>query len=170
MSEGLTITLIAAVARNGVIGRDGGMPWRLPADLAFFKRTTMGHVLVMGRKTFESAGALPGRRSLVLTRDAYWRPAGDGAGVEVQGSLAAALERARELGETEVFVCGGEGVFREALAVGDRLLITRVEESFEGDTRFPDFDPARWRRVSRDAHEADERNPYSYALETYERR
>ncbi len=165
----MRVSLIAAVARNGVIGRDGGIPWRLPADLGYFKRTTMGHTLVMGRRTFESSGALPGRRTIVLTRQRAWRPPGDPAGVETAASLDEALERAAELGEDEVFICGGEEIYRRALPAADRLHITRVEAEPEGDTRFPELDLSTWRRVSREEHEADERNPYAYAFEVYER-
>ncbi len=165
----MRVTLIAAVARNGVIGRGGGIPWRLPADLAYFKRTTMGHTLVMGRRTFESSGPLPGRTTIVLTRQADWQPPGAPAGVEVAASLDEALARAAGRGETQVFVCGGEAIYRRALAVADRLHLTRVEAEPEGDTFFPELDRAAWRRVSREEQVPDERNPMGYAFETWER-
>ncbi len=166
----MKVTLIAAVARNGVIGRDGGIPWRLPADLGYFKRTTMGHTLVMGRRTFESSGALPGRTTIILTRRPGWRPPGDPAGVETAASLDRALGRAAELGEDEVFVCGGEEIYRQALEAADRLRITRVDAAPEGDTSFPEIDPSAWRRISREEHPPDERNPLAYAFEVYERK
>lgn len=165
----MRVSLIAAVAGNGVIGRGGGIPWRLPADLAHFKRTTMGHTLVMGRRTYESAGPLPGRRTLVLSRSPGWRPPGDPAGVEPVPSLDEALARAAAAGETQVFVCGGEAVYRRALEVADRLYLTRVEAEPEGDTFFPELDPAAWRRASREEHAADERNPFGYSFEEWER-
>ncbi len=165
----MRVTLIAAVARNGVIGQDGGIPWRLPADLAYFKRTTMGHTLVMGRRTFESSGPLPGRTTIVLTRQRGWRPPAGAAGVETAASLDEALVRAAARGEDEIFVCGGEAIYRRALPVADRLHLTRVAAEPEGDTFFPDFDPARWRRASREEHAPDERNPMGYAFEVWER-
>jgi dihydrofolate reductase len=169
----MKITIIAAVARNGVIGHQGRIPWHLPADLAHFKRTTMGHTLVMGRRTFETTGALPGRRTLVLTRDPDWqsRAAGEGgeAQVEVVLSLDLAIDRARDLGATELFVCGGEEVYRQALPQADRMVLTRIEAEPEGDTHFPEADWARWRLVSSDNHEPDERNGYAYRFEVYER-
>lgn len=169
----MRITLIAAVAGNRVIGRDGTIPWRLPADLAHFKRTTLGHTLVMGRRTFESTGALSGRRTLVLTRDPDWRPGAVGEGrdaqVEAVHSLDQAIDRARAEGETELFVCGGEAVYREALPRAHRMVLTRVEAEPAGDTHFPEPDWTRWRLVSREDHEPDGRNGHSYAFELYER-
>lgn len=165
-------TLIAAVAANGVIGRDGEIPWHLPADLARFKRTTLGHTLLMGRRTFESTGALPGRTTLVLSRDPAWRPAQTGpasARVEVVRSLEEGVARARELGEEDLFICGGEGIYRQTLATADRLDLTRVEAEPEGDTFFPEVDWSRWRRVSREEHPADERHAHAYAFEIWER-
>lgn len=140
------ITLIAAVARNGVIGADGDMPWRIPADFAFFKRTTMGHPIVMGRATFDSIGRpLPGRRSIVVTRSRTWSH----AGVEVSHSLADALELASRDGGGEVFVAGGGQIYRLALARADRLLITEVDLEPAGQVTFPRIDPDEWAEVSR---------------------
>lgn len=172
----MRVTLIAAVARNRVIGRDGEIPWRLPADLARFMRTTLGHTLLMGRRTFESTGALRGRTTLVLTRDPGYRPPlaeTTDARVEVVRSLAEGVARARELGEDELFVCGGEGIYREALerpGLADRLDLTRVAAEPEGDTRFPEVDWRRWRLVSREEHGPDEWNRYAYSFEVWERR
>lgn len=171
----MKVILIAAVASNRVIGRDGEIPWRLPADLGRFMRTTLGHTLLMGRRTFESTGALRGRTTLVLTRDPSYRPPaveGTDARVEVVRSLDEGVERAWELGEDELFVCGGEGIYRETLerpGLADRLDLTRVAAEPEGDTRFPEVDWTRWRRVSREEHPADERHSYAYAFEIYER-
>ena len=142
------ITLIAAVARNGVIGADGAMPWHLPEDFAFFKRTTMGHPLVMGRATFDAIGRpLPGRRSIVITRTRNWRH----DGVEVAGSMPVALDLAASgRGGDEVFVIGGGQIYRLAMPVADRLLITEVDLEPEGDVNFPRIDPLEWVVVSRD--------------------
>ena len=139
------VTLIAAVGRNGVIGADNDMPWHLPEDFAFFKRTTMGHPMVMGRKTFDSIGrVLPGRRTIVVTRQPDWSH----SDVETAHSLSEALSLAGPA--DEVFVCGGGQVYAEALPWAQRLLITEVDQSPEGDVRFPDIDPAHWDEVSRE--------------------
>lgn len=145
---GSRVTLIAAVARNGVIGAEGGMPWHLPEDFAFFKRTTMGHPLVMGRATFDSIGRpLPGRRSIVVTRTRNWRH----DGVEVAGSMPLALDLASSgRGGDEVFVIGGGQIYRLALPLADRLLITEVDLEPEGDATFPRIDPTEWLEVSRE--------------------
>ena len=141
------ITLIAAVARNGVIGTDGDMPWRIPEDFAFFKRTTMGHPLVMGRATFDSIGRpLPGRRSVVVTRSRSWCH----EGVEVAHSLNEALEAAASgEGGEEVFVAGGGQIYRQAMPRADRLLITEVDLEPEGSVTFPPIDRDDWREVCR---------------------
>ena len=139
------VTLIAAVGRNGVIGAENDMPWHLPEDFAFFKRTTMGHPMVMGRKTFDSIGrVLPGRRTIVVTRQADWSH----AEVETAHSLSEALSLAGPA--DEVFVCGGGQVYAEAMPWAHRLLITEVDQSPEGDVRFPDIDPDLWHEVARE--------------------
>ena len=151
------VTLIAAVGRNGVIGADNDMPWHLPEDFAFFKRTTMGHPMVMGRKTFDSIGrVLPGRRTIVVTRQADWSH----ADVETAHSLSEALSLAGPA--DEVFVCGGGQVYAEAMPWARRLLITEVDQSPEGDVRFPEIDPAVWQEVAREV-----RDGFSWV--TYER-
>jgi len=146
----MTLTLVVAMGANGVIGVDGGLPWRLPEDLAHFKQLTMGHPMVMGRTTFESIGRpLPGRTTIVLTRDSQWTA----EGVEVASSLESALERARQL-DDEVFVVGGAQVYAQALEAGlvDLLCVTRVAASPEGDTWFPAIDWEGWREVGRVPH------------------
>jgi dihydrofolate reductase len=142
----MTVTLLAAVARNGVIGVDGGLPWHLPDELALFKRLTLGHVLVMGRRTYESVGRpLPGRTTVVVTRNPDWRAA---EGVLRAGGVGEALELASRLDE-EVFVVGGAQVYAEALASADRLALTFVDSEPQGDTTFPDVDWSQWRAVGR---------------------
>jgi dihydrofolate reductase len=139
-----SVTLIAAVGRNGVIGAVNDMPWHLPEDFAFFKRTTMGHPMVMGRKTFDSIGrVLPGRRTIVVTRQGDWSH----PDVETAHSLVDALDLAGPA--DEVFVCGGGQIYAEAMPFAHRLLITEVEQSPEGDVRFPEIDISDWREVSR---------------------
>lgn len=163
----MRISIIVAVARNGVIGAEGAIPWRLPDDQRFFRQTTIGHAVVMGRKTFDSIGkALPGRRNLVLTRRAH--AAADG--VDFFPDLATALEAARENGIDECFIAGGEAVYREALEHADRLYVTRVDTAPGGDTFFPAIDELIWRRVDREPHAVDDRHAHAFAIETWERR
>ncbi len=142
------ISLIAAVARNGVIGREGGMPWHLPDELRRFKATTMGHTLVMGRRTFDGIGrVLPGRRTIVLTRDPGWQH----ADVEVAHSFPEAVSLAGPA--DEVFVAGGAQVYAEALPYAHRLVITEVDDEPEGDTYFPEWDRSQWRETAREQHD-----------------
>jgi dihydrofolate reductase len=150
--------IVAAVARNGVIGVDGDLPWHIPEDMAHFKELTMGHALVMGRATFESIGRpLSGRTNIVLTS----RPDWSHDGVEVAHSLEEALDKASSLGQ-DAFISGGAEVYRAALDVADRLELTEVEAAPEGDTFFPDVDWSRWREVSHDPRPG-------FAFATYDR-
>jgi dihydrofolate reductase len=164
----MTVTLVVAIGANGVIGVDGGLPWRLPEDLASFKALTMGHPMVMGRTTFESIGRpLPGRTTIVVTRNPGWRA----DGVEVAPTLEAALERAHEL-DDEVFLVGGAQVYAQALAAGvvDLMCVTRVAASPEGDTWFPKIDWMEWREVGRVPHGADQMgDDPSFEIVSYER-
>ncbi|MBA3623816.1 MAG: dihydrofolate reductase [Methylibium sp.] len=133
----MELVLIAAVARNGAIGQGGTMPWHLPADLQRFKRTTLGAPILMGRKTWDSIGrALPGRRSIVITRNPQWLA----QGAETAESLHGALRLAE--GAPQVFVIGGAQIYTEALPLADRLLLTEIDADFEGDTFFPAWDRA----------------------------
>ncbi|MCU1538700.1 MAG: dihydrofolate reductase [Humibacillus sp.] len=151
------VTMIAAVGRNGVIGDGLTMPWHLSEDLRYFKRTTMGHPMVMGRRTFDSMGALPGRRSIVVTRQPDWRR----DGVETAHSLQEALALAGPA--DEVFVVGGGEVYREAMPYAARLLLTEVGQSPEGSVTFPPIDPDDWVETARDTQEG-------FAWVTFERR
>ncbi len=160
----MRISLVFAMAENRVIGRDGALPWRLPADFRHFKRLTTGHTLIMGRKTFESIGRpLPGRRSVVLSRRPGYRP----EGVEVAGGLEAALALAA--GEEEVFVIGGAALFAEALPRARRVYLTLVHGEVDGDVQAPPLDPAAWRLVEERRRPADERHPWDLSFRTYER-
>jgi dihydrofolate reductase len=162
---GPRLEFVVAVARNGVIGRDNGLPWRLPADLAHFKRITFGHPVLMGRRTWQSIGRpLPGRRNLVLTRDADFRA--DGA--EVVHSLAAALGAVPA--GARLMVIGGAELYRETLAAAEVLHLTEVEADVEGDARFPEWRREEWQEISREAHPADERHTYPYSFVTLTRR
>lgn len=141
----MKLSIIVAVAENGVIGRDNRLPWRISADLKRFKALTLGHHLLMGRKTFESIGrALPGRTTIVLSRGTRVLP----AGVEQAVSLAEATELARTAGETEAFVAGGAAVYVEALPQAETLYLTRVATTVEGDTFFPDWNRNEWQLFS----------------------
>jgi len=159
------IALVVAAAENGVIGRSNQLPWHLPADLQHFKAVTMGKPMLMGRRTFESIGkALPGRRSLVLTRDASF----SAPGVERVASVDEAIERAAAA--PEVAVIGGGEVFRLTLPLADRVYFTRVHASVAGDARFPELDPREWHCVERIARPADDKNLYAMTFFLLERK
>ena len=146
---GKRVVLVAAVAANGVIGADGGIPWRLPGEQAHFKAVTLGHTLVMGRATYDSIGRpLPGRTTIVLTRDPGW----SAPGVLVAASFEDALRRADEL-TGDVMVAGGARVYAEALSRADEQVLTEVHASPEGDVRYPEFDRAEWVEVRREPHD-----------------
>ncbi len=151
----MKLTIIAAIARNGVIGDQGRIPWHISDDLKRFKRLTLGHPIIMGRKTYESIGKpLPGRRNLVLTRQTAL------PGVESFASLGAALKACRD-NET-VFVIGGAEIYREALPMADVLYLTHVHRDVAGDTRFPDYSPAEWTEKTRE-------DAVEYSFVEYER-
>jgi dihydrofolate reductase len=156
------IVLVAAVAANGIIGKDGKLPWHLPEDLKHFKQATMGHPVIMGRKTWESLkGPLPGRENIVITRQAGY----EAPGAAVARSLDAAL--ALCAGESVVCVIGGEQVFKESLPMATALDMTEIRQDFAGDTRFPDYDRSRWKEKKREAHTAANGMRFDFVL--YER-
>ena len=158
------LSLIAAVSENGVIGRDNQLPWKLSSDLQRFKVLTMGHHLVVGRKTFLSIGRpLPGRQLIVLSRDGAYRP----SGVQVARSLPEALDLISD--DDEAFIGGGSELFKEALEKVDRLYLTMVHAEVQGDSFFPDIDPAEWEIRSSEAHPADEKNEYSSTFQVLDR-
>jgi len=159
--SGAEVVLIAAVAANRVIARDGRLPWHLPADLARFRALTMGHHMIIGRRTWESLEEpLDGRTVVVLSRNPGFRA----HGAIVVGSLQDALEVAA--GDRAVFIGGGGEVYRAALSRADRVELTTVHSSFEGDVLFPELDPGRWREVARADHPADSANPVPYSFVT----
>ncbi len=158
------ISIIVAMAKNGVIGRHNRLPWRLPADLAHFKSVTMGKPMVMGRKTWESLpGVLPGRRHIVVTRDRGYRA----EGCTLVHSLDQALEAAGEV--PEVMIVGGGTIYKEMLPRADRLYLTLVDTELDGDARFPEIDFADWRELFRESHLPDERNAFGYTFLELER-
>ena len=157
------LTAVFAASDNDVIGRDNALPWHLPAELAYFKRLTMGKPILMGRRTFQSIGRpLPGRRNIVLTRGDFAAP-----GIETVHSIDAALELVA--GAPELANIGGAEVLRAALPRTQRFYLTRVHGTFEGDTFLPPLPADEWREVAREERAADERNPYAMSFITLER-
>ena len=158
------ISLIAAAARNNVIGKGNALPWDLPADLKHFRETTAGHTVIMGRKTFESIGRpLPKRRNVVITRPPDYNP----EGVEVVSSLETAITMIPD-GE-EAFVIGGGEIFRQALPLADRVYLTRVEVDVTGDAYFPALDPKEWRETARREGKVDAKNALPHTFLVFER-
>lgn len=156
-----------ALDENGLIGKEGGLPWHLPRDLKYFKETTLGQTVIMGRKTFESTGKpLPRRRNIVVTRKTDYAP----EGVEVAGSLETALQMAG--GEAEAFIIGGAEICRQALEqdLADRMYLTRIHAVFEGDVFFPEVDWADWVETSAEFHPADEKNKWDCTFEIFDRK
>ena len=162
------ICIIAAVARNGVIGFENRIPWRLPEDLKHFKRLTLGHAVIMGRRTFESIIAtsgkpLPERENVVVTRSREWtRP-----GCRTAHSLDAALTAVHE--PQDAFVIGGAEIYALALPIASRIYMTEIERDFDGDAFFPEFDRSRWREVSRERNRPNGSEGFAYAFVEYER-
>ena len=158
-------SLVVAVAENGVIGRNNHLPWRLPEDLAYFKRVTMGHPIVMGRRTYESIGRpLPGRSNIVVTHNVDF----EAPGCIVAHSLEEAWRAAN--GADEVSVIGGTAIFRDTLPFADRIHLTEVQASVEGDTFFPAFDRAQWRETEVVRHPADARHQYPFRIVVLDRK
>ncbi len=160
-----TLSLIAAVARNGAIGKDNALLWRLSEDLQFFKRTTMGCPVIMGRKTYDSIGRpLPGRRNIVITRNAAW----SAPGIDSAPSLQAALTML-DASVDKAFVIGGAQIYTEALPLVQEIVLTEIDKDFEGDAFFPAWDKAAFKEVARDVHHAPAPNDFDYAFVTYRR-
>lgn len=159
------LSMIVAHAHNRIIGKDNDMPWHLPADLAYFKKTTLGKPIIMGRKTFESIGrALPGRKNIVISRDQAYHA----DGVEVVHSVEQAL--ALVIDVEEVMVIGGGAIYQHCLPKAQRLYITHIDADIAGDTQFPAYDVENdWHKVSQEHYLADEKNAYPLAFTVYER-
>ncbi|WP_346350927.1 type 3 dihydrofolate reductase [Oceanimonas sp. AH20CE76] len=160
----MMLSMIVAMTRNGIIGKDNDMPWHLPADLAYFKQTTLGKPVIMGRNTHESIGRpLPGRRNVIVSRSLREAPAGT--------ELVSSPEKAIALlnGYEEVMVMGGGQLYAAFLPLADRLYITRIEANIDGDTRFPALDEQAWKLVREEVRAADERNEYDCRFQVLER-
>ncbi len=158
------------MSRNRVIGRGNGLPWRLPKDMQFFMTSTMGHPVIMGRKTFESMKApLPGRTNIVVTRNDEYRREGIRVAADLATALTIAREQCRADGVDEVFIAGGAEIYRAALALATRLYVTEVDADIEGDTFFPEFDWRPWRRLSSEHYPADASHSCPFSISVFER-
>jgi len=158
------ISLIVAMTENRVIGRDGDMPWRLSSDLKRFKRITMGHHIVMGRKTYDSIGRLlPGRTTVVISRNATY----DDPNIRVARSLEEAIKIAGN--DKEIFITGGAQIYELALPQVERIYLTRIHCELDGDTFFPKVDWEKWNLIEQESHTADEKNTFNYSFLTYQR-
>lgn len=159
----MIISIVVAVSENGVIGKDNKLIWHLPVDLKFFKDKTSGHHIIMGRKTHESVGRpLPNRVNIVISRSADYIAEGCIVVHSIKEAIGAVVD------DSEVFICGGAEIYKEALDVADRMYLTRVHHEFEGDTFFPDFDSRIWIEKERIRMEPDEKNKYACSFITYE--
>ena len=168
----LPLALVVARARNGVIGKDGALPWRLKSDMAWFKANTLGKPVIMGRKTWDSLPLkpLPGRTNIVLTRDGSFEPKNAVAFEDFSEAVQTAREQAEEDGAAEVCVIGGTALFDLALPKAKRLYLTEVEAEPEGDAFFPAFDESAWTEVHREAHAASEKDDHPFVFRILERK
>ncbi|GAB3954231.1 type 3 dihydrofolate reductase [Spirosoma harenae] len=163
----MKISLIAAVAENGVIGRDNDMPWHLPDDFGFFKRKTSHHPIIMGRKSLEALGKpLPNRTNIVITRN----PDFQADGVTVVNTLDEAITKAKSINQDEIFVIGGGEIYKMAMPVATTLYLTEIHQAYEGDAYFPAFNKSEWQEVSRRPHSADERHAVAFDFVEYSRK
>ena len=161
------ISLLAAMDQGKGIGRHNRLPWRLPADLKQFRELTMGHHIILGRKTYESIGKpLPGRQMIVITRDQAFHA----EGCLICHSIEDAISLARQRGEQEVFVCGGAGIYAQTIGLADKLYLTLVDTKVDADTFFPEFDKTEWDEMEKRVHPADGNNPFSFTLKILKRR
>jgi dihydrofolate reductase len=166
----MIISLIAAASTNNVIGKDSKLLWHLPNDMKFFRNTTWGMPVIMGRKTYDALAGepLPGRFNFVITRNRSWDPRN--GKVKVVGSLAGAVEAAGETDAKEVFVIGGGEIYQQSMAIADKIYLTRVHTVVEGDAYFPVIDEALWQLTSSQDLPADEKHAYAYSFQLWERK
>ena len=163
----MILSLLVAAAENNVIGKDNQLPWHLPNDLKYFKNLTWGMPILMGRKTFESIGnPLPGRKSIVITRNADWQQ----AGVDVVHSIEEAIQKAESFGVKEVFVIGGAEIFKTSLSTANRIYLTRIHQDFDGNVHFPEISEEDWQLKSSRFVEADEKNAFNHTYQVWERK
>lgn len=160
-----TITLIVAASENNAIGINNQMPWHLPNDFKYFKRSTIEHSVLMGRKTFEAIGkALPDRRNIVITRNANFQ----GEDIDVANSIQEALLYCRD--EREVFIIGGANIYQQALPLASKVLLTRVHTTIQADAFFPELSSEEWELISAEPHQADDKHAFDYTFEVYTRK
>lgn len=164
----MIISAIVAVSKDGVIGRDNQIPWYLPEDLKYFKKVTLGHPVIMGRKSFVSIGRpLPKRTNIIVTRDPFYIV----SGCIVVNTLEEALEWAHKEGEDEIFIIGGGEIFEQSISYWDKLYLTEVDLYVpDGDVFFPEINPEEWALLSEEHHDADEKNEYAYTFKIFERK
>ncbi|GAA4730059.1 dihydrofolate reductase [Flavisolibacter ginsenosidimutans] len=163
----MLISLLVAASENNVIGKDNKLPWHLPDDLKYFKNLTWAMPILMGRKTFDSIGKpLPGRKSIVITRNNDWGH----EGVDVVHSIEAAVEKAKEYGAKEIFVIGGAEIFKTSLPNANRIYLTRIHHPFDGDVFFPVINEKEWTLVSKRYCEKDAKNAYDHTYQVWERK
>lgn len=163
----MIISAIVATAKNNVIGKNNDIPWYLPADLKYFKRTTINHHIIMGRKSYQSIGKpLPKRTNIIVTRDPFFIA----SGCVVTHSLEEAINMAKENGEEEVFIIGGGEIYRQSLEYIDKLYLTEVDLEVEGTVYFPEINEEEWKEISREEHEPDEKNEHPYTFRVLERK
>lgn len=167
----MKLSMIVATAQNRVIGRDNALPWYLPNDLKYFKQTTLGKPVIMGRKTYESIGKpLPGRTNIVITRQTDYQP----EGVKVVHSVAEARDLAESVclidGQEEAMIMGGAEIYTLALPDADRLYLTEVHADVDGDAYFPEYDKTEWQEISREDFSAEGPNPYNYSFVVYDKK
>lgn len=157
----LKLSMIAAMGKDRVIGKDNDMPWHLPADLQHFKKTTLGSPIIMGRKTYDSIGRpLPGRLNIILSRNTNLKI----EGCSVVNSLEDAIGLAEKTDASEIFITGGAHLYDKFLEDADRLYLTLIDEKFEGDTYFPDYTQFNWQEVAKESYKADDKNPHAYSF------
>lgn len=162
----MILSAIVAISNNNVIGKDNELPWYLPADLKYFKKITINHPVIMGRKSYEAIGQpLPKRTNIVLTQDPYYLS----SNILIAHSIEEALALAYDLESDEVFVIGGAMIFEICMPLLDRLYITEIHADFDGDTYFPDWNREEWNLISEEHHSSDKKNEFDYSFKIYER-
>jgi dihydrofolate reductase len=163
----MKISAIVAVSKGNVIGKDNGIPWYLPADFKYFKKVTIGHHILMGRKCFESIGKpLPKRTNIVITRNPFFI----GSGLVIFNSIEEGIEEARRNGEDELFIIGGGIIYEQTMHLLDKLYLTEVDLDVDGDVFFPDIKSEEWDLVSSEHHSSDEKNEHAYTFKVFERK
>lgn len=162
----IVLSLLVAASENNVIGKENKLPWHLPGDLKYFKNLTWGMPILMGRKTFDSIGkALPGRKSIIITRNRHWQH----EGAEVVHSIDEAIDKAKEYDVKEIFVIGGAEIFKTSFEKAGRIYLTRIHQHFDGDVFFPEINEDEWELINQRHCTADEKNLYPHTYQVWER-